>query len=157
MATTTIPAASERDVPQSDEAPSSNLDANCLNILVVDDSDAIRDLMVEKLHQLIEAGDLSAQIDTARSGEEAIDRFEEKHHDLVLMDVEMPGMGGLSACKYLKDGGAPRVAMLSSLDSGEAHQAGHQAGCDNYLTKPPNDADIRVLLRLVSLRKQVLA
>lgn len=132
-------------------------DANCLAILVVDDSDSIRQLMVEKLRDLTDTTDITTSVETASSGEQAIEKAELRTYDLILMDVEMPGMGGLSACRRLKEVGAPRVAMLSSLDSGEAHHAGREAGCDNYLTKPPNDADLKVLLRLVSLRKQVMA
>ena len=132
-------------------------DLNSLAILVVDDSDSIRQLMVEKLQNLTDNSDITAFVETASSGEQAIEKAQSHTYDLVLMDVEMPGMGGLSACRRLKDAGVPRVAMLSSLNSGEAHHAGHEAGCDNYLTKPPNDADLKVLLRLVSLRKQVMA
>jgi CheY-like chemotaxis protein len=130
--------------------------ADVLNILVVDDSNTIRDLLAAKLRELA-VDTYQMDIDQAMSGEEAVLRARQKSYDLIFLDVEMPGMGGLEACRQLKTLCAARIAMLSGMKSAEAHEAGRAAGCDNYLTKPPHDADLRSVLRLVSLRKLAMA
>jgi CheY-like chemotaxis protein len=127
-------------------------DADILHILVVDDSSAIRELLAAKLKDLA-VDSFRVDIDLAESGEDALAQARQKAYDLVFLDVEMPGIGGLEACRKLKATSSARVAMLSGMKSAEAHDAGRAAGCDNYLTKPPHDADIRSILRLVSLRK----
>ncbi|MBB10599.1 MAG: hypothetical protein CL550_06605 [Alcanivorax sp.] len=124
-----------------------------LRILVVDDSTTIRSLITAKLHELA-AGSYDLDITQAADGSEALACARKHPFDLIFLDVEMPVMGGLEACSALRQQGNPaRIAMLSSMTSAEAHLAGRQAGCDNYLVKPPHDADLRSILRLASLRK----
>ncbi len=130
-------------------------DASRLRILVVDDSESIRQLIEQKLHDLARDGRLTTPVvELACDGEQAVAMNQEAPYDLVFLDVEMPGMGGREACRHLKSAGVPRVAMLSSRTSASDHQAGHEAGCDNYLCKPPADADLRVILRLAALKKR---
>lgn len=123
-------------------------------VLVVDDSAAVRQYMGAKLRQL--AGDsFQVAVDEAASGEEAVACVQHKPYDLVFLDVVMPGIGGHEACRRIKAIRKTRVAMLSSLKSGDDHHQGHLAGCDNYLTKPPQDADVQSVLRIVYLRKSI--
>jgi CheY-like chemotaxis protein len=127
-------------------------DKDQLSVLLVDDSLTIRNLIAAKLQDLsVDTFDID--IDQAASGEEAVQSAQARHFDVIFLDVEMPGIGGLEACRQLKAISTSRVVMLSSMTSAEAHEAGRKAGCDNYLTKPPHDADLRSILRLVSLRK----
>jgi len=130
--------------------------ADVLSILVVDDSNLIRNLLAAKLRELA-VDTYQMDVDQAMSGEEAVLRVRQKSYDLIFLDVEMPGMGGLEACRQLKSLCEARIAMLSGMKSAEAHEAGRAAGCDNYLTKPPHDGDLRSVLRLVSLRKLAMA
>ncbi|MGH8492542.1 MAG: response regulator [Moraxellaceae bacterium] len=125
-----------------------------LHILVVDDSAAVRQYMSAKLKQLA-ATSFQVSIDEAASGEEAVECVRHKSYDLVFLDVVMPGMGGHEACRQIKAIRKTRVAMLSSLKSGSDHHEGHLAGCDNYLTKPPQDVDVQSVLRIVYLRKSI--
>ena len=127
-------------------------DPNTLYVLVVDDSSSIRELVSLKLRELA-SDSLHLVIDLAESGEDAVAMAGHNVYDLVFMDVQMPGIGGLEACRRIKDIRPTRVAMLSAMTSGSDHELGHSAGCDNYLTKPPHDSDLRVILRLVSLKK----
>lgn len=125
-----------------------------LDVLVVDDSAAVRQYMKAKLTEL--AGDsFRIAIDEAGTGEQAVACVEHKAYDLVFLDVVMPGMGGHEACRLIKSIRKTRVAMLSSLKSGNDHHLGHIAGCDNYLTKPPQDVDVQAVLRIVYLRKSI--
>lgn len=128
-----------------------------LNILVVDDSTAVRSLIIAKLHELAE-DTFDIKVSQAADGNEALSCAEKSHFDLIFLDVEMPGMGGLEACKELRERGVTaRIAMLSSITSAESHMAGHKAGCNNYLVKPPHDSDLRSVMRLTSLMKQTSA
>ena len=65
-------------------------------ILVVDDEPQIRRIMRTSL---IGAG---YEVDDARTGEEALEKVREYHPDLVLLDINMPGTGGLAACKGIR-------------------------------------------------------
>lgn len=125
-----------------------------IRILVVDDSAAVRQYLAVKLEQLADDS-FHVDIDMASSGEEAVEHVLETPYDLVFLDVVMPGMGGHEACRRIKGIRKTRVAMLSSLKSQTDHQEGHIAGCDNYLTKPPRDADLQAVLRIVYLRKSI--
>lgn len=125
-----------------------------LRVLVVDDSAAIRAFMAAKLTALA-TDNYQLHIETAPSGEDALKSCAGSAYDLVFMDVVMPGMGGLEACRQLKAAHRVRVAMVSSLRAPEDHAAAHAAGCDNYLAKPVKDADLSAVLRLTSLGKLV--
>lgn len=127
-------------------------DPNTLYILVVDDSAVMRDMLNVKLREL-GGSSLQVIIDMASSGEEAVRMAKTNPYDLVFMDVEMPGMSGLDACREIKKIRDSRIAMVSGRAASDDHSAGHDAGCDNYLTKPPHDADLRVIMRLVSIKK----
>jgi len=127
-----------------------------MRVLVVDDSLAVRQYMSTKLRQL--AGDsFDIEIEQAASGEEAVSKVEAAPYDLVFLDVVMPGMGGHEACRRIKAIRKTRVAMLSSLKSQGDHKEGHIAGCDNYLTRPPQDGDLQAVLRIMYLRKSISA
>ena len=130
-------------------------DPNTLYVLIVDDSSVMRDMLNMKLRELA-ADSMQLVIEQAESGDEAVTRAQSNAYDVIFMDVEMPGMSGLEACRQIKKFSASRVAMVSGRDAGDDHTAGHQAGCDNYLTKPPHDTDLRVLLRLASIKKLTL-
>lgn len=126
----------------------------CLKILIADDSAAVRQYMKAKLVQLA-GSTFDVEVDEAASGEEAVSSIEKHPYDLVILDVVMPGIGGHEACRRIKSIRKTRVAMLSSLKSGADHHQGRMAGCDNYLTKPPQDADMGAVLRIVYLRKSI--
>lgn len=128
-----------------------------LNIMVVDDSTAVRSLIAAKLYELA-ADTFDIAVTQAADGTEALEKASKSSFDLIFMDVEMPGMGGLEACEALRNMGiTARIAMLSSITSAESHMAGHRAGCNNYLVKPPHDSDLRSVMRLTSLMKQTSA
>lgn len=123
-----------------------------LQILIVDDSSAIRTLMTDKLTE-IGSSFGGADIATAANGVEAVEAAAASPYDVIFMDVEMPDMNGLDAVRRIREFSSARVAMLSSLCSAEDHLEGRKAGCNHYLTKPPNDVDIRVVLRLASISR----
>lgn len=102
-------------------------------ILVVDDSRANRLLMRELLKSR------GYQVQEAESAERCVALMRHSLPDLVLMDVQLPGIDGLSATRYLKTdpmfATVPVIALTSrnlASDKGDALAA----GCDAYLSKP---------------------
>jgi DNA-binding NtrC family response regulator len=102
-----------------------------VKILVCDDEELVRWALVEGLtsqgYDVVEAAD----------GEQALERFRESRPALVLLDVRMPGMDGLTALRHLREQGADTpVIILSALgDIGVAVEA-TRLGADRYMTKP---------------------
>jgi DNA-binding response OmpR family regulator len=102
-------------------------------VLVVDDHPDIRQL----IRMTLELGD--HKIVEAINGRVAVAAAAQIKPDVILMDVTMPGMGGLEACRELRanhDLADTRVIMLSALGSDADRAAGLAAGADAYLVKP---------------------
>ena len=99
-------------------------------ILVVDDEPQIRRIMRTTL-----TAEGYAVCD-ARSGEEALDAVREQRFDLVLLDVNMPGMGGLEACRSIRSTSDTAIIMLTVRSAEEDKVAALDAGADDYVTKP---------------------
>jgi two-component system cell cycle response regulator len=107
--------------------------------------------------KLLEAK-LSAEyfdVNTAFNGLECLARMEETLPDIVLLDVMMPGMDGFEVCRRIKSN--PKTAhvpvvMVTALDQPSDRVAGLDAGADDFLTKPVDDAAlfarVRSLVRL---------
>jgi two-component system, OmpR family, KDP operon response regulator KdpE len=99
-------------------------------ILVVDDDPQIRRVMKATLvghgYEVIEA----------RSGEEALEKVQSEMPNLVLLDMNMPGIGGLETCRALRQGSDTPVIILSVRNSEKDKVAALDAGADDYVTKP---------------------
>ena len=102
-------------------------------VLVVEDNDLNMELITDVLSL---AG---FRILTAIYAEKALEIAAESHPDLILMDVQLPGMDGLEATKRLKADPAtasiPVVAVTSLAMRGDREKI-EEAGCAGYLTKP---------------------
>lgn len=113
-------------------------------ILVVEDNEDSRIMLVKALKRL---GHVTIE---AESGEEAVEKARSERPDLILMDVELKGMDGLTATSQIKgDPGLkaiPVVALTAYAMAGDRERALH-AGCDGYLAKP---VDVRNLEAEVS-------
>jgi two-component system phosphate regulon response regulator PhoB len=108
-------------------------------ILVVDDEPALRDL----IGQMLEIGGYT--VETARDGEEALDKIDESLPDAVILDVMMPEMDGITVCKTLRanpDTAALPIIMLSGKTQKEAMAEGLAAGANKYLCKPASFTEI---------------
>jgi DNA-binding NarL/FixJ family response regulator len=80
------------------------------SVLAVDDQPAFRDLVCE----LVQATGRMAVVGEAESGERAVELVEELRPDLVLIDVRMPGMGGIQAARTIKSAHPSTVVVLVS-------------------------------------------
>jgi class 3 adenylate cyclase len=125
-------------------------------VLVVDDTEKnvklLADLLTFKGYTVVTAG----------GGKEALDKVVSERPDLVLLDVMMPDMNGYDVCRRIRE--APGTAMLpvvmvTALDPSQERVKGIEAGADDFLTKPINQAEllarVRSLLRVKSLHDQL--
>ena len=110
-------------------------------ILVVDDDPQIRRVMRVTL-----TGQ-SYEVDDARSGDAALEKLREQRFDLVLLDMNMPGMGGLETCHAIRSQSEVAVIMLTVRDSDEDKVAALDAGADDYVTKPYNAPELLARIR----------
>jgi len=126
------------------ETPSSELpkvDLSDHSILVVDDDEATRDLMVTLLSQC------GAKVRAVGSAPQALQEFDVDIPGLVLADIGMPGEDGLSMIKRIRRrpparGGLVRAVAISAYARPEDRQAALAAGYDDYLAKPAMPADV---------------
>ena len=113
-------------------------------ILVVDDEQSLRRIFRSSLAALgFEAGEAS-------TGEEALAMLPAGHYDLVLLDIEMPGMGGIETCREIqKLSPRPAVVILTVRDSDEDKSKALEAGAADYITKPCTLRDLVARIRAV--------
>lgn len=119
-------------------------------ILVVDDEPQIRRVLRTAL---VAEG---YQVSDARSGEDALERLREVRPDLILLDVNMPGMGGLEACRAMRNGSEAAIIMLTVRGAEFDKVAALDAGADDYVTKPFGMAELLARIR-ASLRRVPLS
>ena len=121
-------------------------------ILVVDDEPQIRRILRTTLTGT------GYEVDDARSGEEALEKVREFRPDLVLLDMNMPGIGGLAACRALRADTLIAIIMLTVRNSEEDKVKALDAGADDFVTKPFSTpellARIRAALRRVPVPPQ---
>jgi two-component system, OmpR family, KDP operon response regulator KdpE len=100
------------------------------NILVVDDEPQIRRVL---------RSTLSTQgyvITEARTGEEALESLRKERPDLVLLDMNMPGMGGIETCREIRRASDAPIIMLTVRNAERDKVAALDAGADDYVVKP---------------------
>jgi CheY-like chemotaxis protein len=113
-------------------------------ILLVDDSSTA--LMIEQM--LLS----KAQYDiiTARDGREAVYTATEQKPDLILMDIVMPHMTGLEACRALRAQETTKtipIILVTTRGENESIETGFASGCNDYVTKPINGLELLTKLR----------
>lgn len=122
-------------------------------VLVVDDSAANRKLLEARLQ------DEYFEVVGAASGAEAITLAQRWSPDIILLDVLMPVMDGFEACRRLKAQPATAhipVVMVTSLNDQHERVRGLDAGADDFLVKPVDQATLFARLRALLRVKQVL-
>ncbi len=118
-------------------------------ILVVDDEPQIRRIMRVALTG---AG---YEVDDAKTGEEALNKVREFRPDLVLLDINMPGMGGLAACKAIRADTHVAIIMLTVHNTESAKVEALDAGADDFVTKPFSTPELLARIRAALRRLPV--
>jgi two-component system KDP operon response regulator KdpE len=86
----------------------------------------------------------------AGSGEQALEILRSGEYDVVLLDVEMPGIGGIETCREIQNiRPRPAVVMLTVRDGEEDKARAFEAGADDYVTKPCRVRDLAARIRAV--------
>ncbi|MBB5997772.1 response regulator [Streptomonospora salina] len=127
-----------------------------ITVIVADDQDMVRDGIAALLDA---AGDISVAAQ-ASDGSEAVALAREHGPDVVVMDVRMPGMNGLTATREIvgetgEDG--PRVLMLTTFDLDEYVYEALGAGASGFLLKDAPVEDLRSAVRVVAEGEALLA
>src|SRR5262249_44102056 len=110
-------------------------------ILVVDDDPQIRRVMRVTL-----TGQ-GYEVDDAKDGESALEKLREQRFDLVLLDMNMPGMGGLETCGTIRGQSEIAIIMLTVRDTESDKVEALDAGADDYVTKPYNPPELLARIR----------
>ena len=119
-------------------------------ILVIDDEPQIRRIMRETLTS---AG---YEVDDAKNGEEGLVKVREFRPDLVLLDINMPEMGGLEVCRAIRSDSNIAIIMLTVRKSEQDKVAALDAGADDFVTKPFSTPELLARVR-AALRRVPLA
>jgi DNA-binding response OmpR family regulator len=123
-------------------------------VLVVDDDPTVREVVVSYLraadHDVVEAAD----------GETALERHRDAPHDLVVLDLMLPGIDGIEVCRRLRRRSDVPILMLTARDEDVDKIIGLEVGADDYLTKPFNPRELvarvkSILRRSTPDRKEV--
>jgi CheY-like chemotaxis protein len=125
---------SEPEVAAPPLVPATRTDAEAVDILVAEDNDIMRTLISKLLARR------GYQADLVCDGSEAVEAVQTKHYDLVLMDMQMPRMDGLTATRMIRGQSGPQrevpiIALTANALAGQ-RKVCLAAGMNGFLTKP---------------------
>jgi DNA-binding response OmpR family regulator len=116
------------------------------SVLVVDDEPSVRDVVVRYLQQegytTLEAGD----------GQEALTLLEHELPSLVVLDLMLPGIDGLSLCRWIREHSETPVIIVTALGEESDRLIGLELGADDYLTKPFSPRELVARVKTVLRR-----
>ena len=118
-------------------------------ILVVDDEPQIRRIMRATL---VKEG---YEVNDAPSGDEALELFHADKYDLVLLDMNMPGITGVETCRAIRFNSDVAVIMLTVRDQQQDKVEALDAGADDYVTKPFSTPELLARIRAALRRSSV--
>ncbi|BBI34111.1 response regulator transcription factor [Cohnella abietis] len=123
---------------------------NDASILLVDDEQSILEILQTVLHK---EGFLN--VDTATTGEEAIEACKAKKYDLIVLDVMLPGRSGIEVCPYIRQTTDAPILFLTARTSDFDKLTGFAVGGDDYITKP--FSPLEVVARIQAQLRRYLA
>lgn len=119
------------------------------HILVVEDEEAIATGLVFNLRRK------GYQVDLETDGRRAFERARQKHFDLIVLDVALPGMDGFTVCQQLRQAGVfTAILILTARDQPDDKVFGLKTGADDYMVKPFDLAEF--LARIEGLLRRVV-
>ncbi len=119
-----------------------------MRILVVEDEKRLCGMLAQSLRQ---AG---YEVDTCHDGAEALEQAQTERYDLVVLDLNLPGMDGMTLLKTLRrDDAETKVLILSARDQTADKVRGLDAGANDYLAKPFHFAELEARVRSLTRRQ----
>src|SRR6516165_11296705 len=116
------------------------------HILIVDDDREIRDLLAKFLERN------RLRVTTARDAKEARRAFANGHYQLVVLDLMLPGEGGLEVARWFRAETNVPIIMLTAMAEETDRIVGLELGADDYVTKPFNPRELLARIRAVLRR-----
>lgn len=96
-------------------------------------------------------------VDHAMTGPEAVEAAAARHHDVIILDILLPGMDGVAVCRTIRErGDRVPILMLTALDAVEHRITGLNAGADDYLSKPFDFGELLARVRALTRRRAEL-
>ena len=117
-----------------------------MKILVVDDEK----LLVKGIKFNLEHE--GYEVDTAYDGEEAVRLTLETEYDLLILDLMMPRLDGLEACRRIREFSGVPIIMLTARGEDMDKLIGFEYGADDYITKPFNIMELKARIRAILRR-----
>ena len=120
------------------------------SVLIVEDDDAMRDMVGYAL------ADEGMEIEAVANGESALEVFSGSGpFDLVILDVMLPGIDGITVCKELTSASDVPVIMLTARDDEMSVVVGLEVGADDYITKPFSHRELVSRVRATLRRRRI--
>jgi two-component system NtrC family sensor kinase len=121
-------------------------------LLAIDDSRTYLEYLGDELRQE------NYRVETARNGQEGLERLAREHYDCVLVDLLMPGLDGIEVCRRISQDytaleNNPAVLMLTSRETKEDMARGLEAGADDFVGKSSDLAVLKARIRALLRRK----
>jgi DNA-binding NtrC family response regulator len=118
------------------------------NILVVDDQEVVRRSLLRSL------ADTHCNVEAVESGEEALRAMDARPFDVVMLDLRMPGVDGMSVLKTIKEKWPEsEVVILTGYPSVETAKEAIRLGAHDYLAKPVSPDDVMRVAGSAMMRK----
>jgi len=118
-----------------------------MRVLIVEDQSNVSNYVKRALEEQGYA------VDLARTGQEALDWAEIVHYDLIVLDIMLPEIDGITVCRRLRSQSYPAaILMLTARDTVDDRVTGLDAGADDYLVKPFNLKELLARLRALARR-----
>ncbi len=122
------------------------------NILIVEDDPAVRDIVQIALERE------GMSVEAVGDGESALKRFRSAGaFDLVVLDIMLPGIDGISLCQELRKSSDVPVVMLTARDGERSVVLGLEVGADDYVTKPISPLEVVSRVRAHLRRRRMNA
>ena len=119
------------------------------NILVVEDDHNISDL----IRMYLEKEGFEVRI--AYDGGKAVEEFDERIPDMVLLDIMLPVMDGWAVCAHIREKGATPIIMLTAKSDVDDRITGLEMGADDYLVKPFEMKELMARINAVLRRSEI--
>lgn len=121
------------------------------SLLIADDNKEIRELLSNYARKE------GYKVDLAKDGEEALKLFKSKSYDLLILDIMMPYIDGLTLCKKIREESTVPILLLTAKSEEYEKIMGLDSGADDYIVKPSSPLEIMARVRAQLRRIQLIS